>query len=139
MSEVFLDTAYAIALVVEADQHHAAAVRLSLKIEAEKRRLLTTRAILLEIGNSLARIGHRSSAIEILDALESDSMVEIVSLTEDLYRRGYDLFQTRRDKEWGITDCISFVVMQERGVTEALTTDAHFQQAGFVAMLRHPY
>lgn len=69
-------------------------------------------------------------------ALENDPLVEIVSLTDDLYRQALRLYGERADKEWGLTDCISFVVMHERGINAALTADKHFQQAGYQALLR---
>jgi predicted nucleic acid-binding protein len=72
----------------------------------------------------------------LLESLEQDPNIEIIPMTEGLYKRGFELYQSRPDKEWGITDCISFVVMQERSIMEALTTDKHFEQAGFQALLR---
>jgi len=74
--------------------------------------------------------------VQLLDALEADPTVDIVPLLEPLYARGMQLYRARPDKEWGLTDCVSFLVMQDRGLTEALTTDEHFQQAGFRALLR---
>lgn len=56
--------------------------------------------------------------------------------TEELYRRGFDLFRNRMDKEWGLTDCISFIIMEDFGIKKALTTDEHFLQNGFKALLR---
>ncbi len=135
-SSVFLDTAYAIALSAPNDEHHARAVQLAAQLESGPARLITTRAVSLEIGNALAKQRHRQAAVELLDALEHDPNVEIIPLSEELYGRAYRLFRERPDKEWGITDCISFVVMQEHGLTVALTTDEHFQQAGFRALLR---
>ena len=132
----FLDTAYALALSSPRDEHHEKALLLAEQLEADQTPLLTTRAIILEIGNALSRQRYREASVELLESLEQDPKVEIVSLTEDLYARGFELYQGRPDKEWGITDCISFVVMQERGLTDALTTDEHFEQAGFRALLR---
>jgi hypothetical protein len=63
-------------------------------------------------------------------------MVEVVPMTSDLYGQAFDLFRNRPDKEWGLTDCASFVVMRARGMTDALTSDDHFEQAGFQALLR---
>jgi hypothetical protein len=71
-----------------------------------------------------------------LNALEIDPLVEVIPVSEALYQRGFQLYAQRIDKDWGIIDCISFVVMQEQGLTDALTTDIHFQQAGFRALLR---
>ena len=97
---------------------------------------MTTQAILLEIGNSLSKQKYRAAAIQLLDSLETDPSVEVVLLINSLYRSAFNLFKQREDKEWGLVDCISFIVMQDRGITDALTTDAHFQQAGFRALLR---
>ena len=83
----------------------------------------------------MAKLRYRAAAIELLDSLEEDANVEIIPLSEELYDRAMELYRDRRDKEWGITDCISFVVMQDHALTEALTTDEHFKQAGFRALL----
>jgi predicted nucleic acid-binding protein len=62
--------------------------------------------------------------------------VEVIPLSEQLYTRALQLYCERLDKEWGFTDCVSFIVMQDRGIIEALTTDEHFQQAGFQVLMR---
>ncbi len=136
MSEVFLDTSYAIALSSERDSFHRKALELSEKLETEKTKLITTRPVLLEIGNALSGLRFRAAAVKLLIALESDPNVGIVPLTESLYHQAFSLFCQREDKSWGLIDCISFTVMQERRITEALTTDEHFQQAGFIILLR---
>ncbi len=82
------------------------------------------------------KLCYRTASVQLLTALETDPNVEIVSLTDDLYIKAFQRYQSRLDKEWGLTDCISFVVMQERGLTAALTPDKHFQQAGYQALLR---
>jgi predicted nucleic acid-binding protein len=74
--------------------------------------------------------------VQLLEALEADSRVDIVPLTEQLYARAMQLYTERPDKEWGLTDCVSFIVMQDQMLTAALTADEHFQQAGFRALLR---
>lgn len=135
-NKVFVDTAYAIALSVESDEHHARAVELAEQLEFEQTCLFTTKAVLLEIGNALSKKRYRQAAVELLDALQQDTQVEIVSLTEELYEQPLMLFRNRPDKEWGLVDCISFVVMQEREIIDALTTDEHFEQAGFRLLLR---
>jgi uncharacterized protein len=134
-SEVFLDTAYAIALSSPKDTYHARAAALADELEQHPVRLLTTRAVLLEIGSALARQRFRSAAIALLEALEHDPAVEIVPLSESLFAKAFQLYRARPDKEWGLTDCVSFVVMMDRGLSEALTTDEHFHQAGFRALL----
>ena len=135
-NEVFLDTGFTIALSVESDEHHERAVELAEQLEAEKTRLVTTRAILLETGNALSKERYRQAAVALLDALEEDSSVEIVPLSEELFAKAFELFRNRPDKEWGLVDCVSFIVMRERELTEALTPDKHYEQAGFRALLR---
>jgi predicted nucleic acid-binding protein len=133
---IFLDSAYPIALASSTDQHHPAAATVATSLMAKPKRLVTTRAVLLEIGSALARPQFRSLAVELLRSFERDPQLEIVAMDDGLYRRGFELFQSRPDKTWSLTDCVSFVVMDERGMTHALTSDQHFEQAGFVAMLR---
>jgi predicted nucleic acid-binding protein len=135
-TEVFLDTAYAIALSSSNDRFHLRAVALAEQMEATRASLVTTRAVLLEIGNALSKQRYRHPAVQLLDSLEIDPTVDIMPLSEKLYARAVTLYRGRPDKEWGPTDCISILVMQDRGLTDALTTDEHFQQAGFRALLR---
>lgn len=97
--------------------------------------MVTTHAIVLEIGNALAKLRYRHAAIELIDSLERDPNVEIAPITKQLYKRALALFKNRMDKEWGLTDCVSFIVMSDRGMSEALTTDEHFKQYGFQALL----
>ena len=136
MTEVFLDTSFAIALSSVTDRNHLRAVQLANQIETNKTRLVTTQAILLEIGNALSKQRYRAAAIQLLESLEIDPSVQVILLTNSLYRLAFNLFKQREDKEWGLVDCMSFIVMRDRGITDALTADTHFQQAGFRALLK---
>ena len=136
-SWVFLDSAYLIALAQANDEYHDMALELSGQVEAQRARAVTTRAVLLEVGNALAKIKSRAAAIHLISLLGNSPQVEIVPLTEDLAAQGWELFCQRPDKDWSWTDCISFVLMRERGLKQALTSDGHFEQAGFIALLRH--
>jgi predicted nucleic acid-binding protein len=135
-SDVFLDTAFAIALSSPKDHFYQRASLLAEKLQATGARLVTTRAVILEIGNALCKERHRAAAVKLLSALEADPALQIIPLSEPLYARAFQLYRERPDKEWGLTDCVSFVVMEDRGLSEALTTDEHFGQAGFRALLR---
>lgn len=135
-NEVFLDAAFAIALSSTKDHFHNQAVRLAEQFEKSKTKLVTTRAVLLEIGNALSKQRYRQAAVKLLVALEADPNVEIVPLSDQLYIYALQLYRERPDKEWGMVDCISFIVMRDREILEALTTDNHFQQAGFQVLLR---
>ena len=135
-SKVFLDTSYAIALSVESDSNHKVALQIAASLETGPTSLVMTRAILLEIGSALSRSRYRQAAVKLLTALENDSTVEILGISDDLYVRGFALFKERPDKDWGLIDCISLTVMTDHGISEALTADVHFEQAGFHALLR---
>ena len=136
MNEVFLDTSFSIAVVSPRDQLHKKANNWLDEIEDLKIPIVTTQAVLLEIGNALSKSAFRQVGIGILEYYENDPNTTIISLTDDLYNEAFELFSSRTDKEWGLVDCISFVVMRERQITEALTADEHFEQAGFRALLR---
>jgi len=99
MAEVFLDTAYAIALSSPNDLFHHRAIQLADELKAASTRLVITHAVLLEIGNALSKQRHRSAAVRLLDALEADPNVEIIPLTERLYARALQLYRERPDKE----------------------------------------
>ncbi|MGH9907663.1 MAG: type II toxin-antitoxin system VapC family toxin, partial [Pyrinomonadaceae bacterium] len=132
---IFLDTAYVNALINTRDQWHERAVWWERKLAAERRRLLTTQFILIEIGDGLATVKYRAEAGAIIKHLTSSSFVEVIPATSQLFTDGFNLYRQRQDKAWGITDCTSFVVMQDHQLSEALTTDDDFIQAGFHALL----
>ena len=89
-----------------------------------------------EIGNALAKQRYRHGAIRLLQSMEADPQIVIIPVTEELYARAFDMYRQRLDKEWGLTDCISFIVMGDQQLTDALTTDSHFRQAGFRPLMR---
>ena len=136
--ELFLDTGYVIALSVANDRYHEHALRLAEQIEEQNIRLVTTRAILLEIGNALSKERYRPAAVKLIESLENDPNVEIVPLSEDLFTRAFQLYKDRADKDWGLIDCVSFVVMKDRKIMDALTSDEHYEQSGFRALLEEP-
>jgi uncharacterized protein len=133
---IFLDTSYAIALASDSDEFHLPARALAQEVKGSRTRVVTTLAVLLEIGNALSKGAYRRVAIHVLSLLRTDPSVEIIPISEQLFEQALKLYSERPDKEWGLTDCLSFTVMQARGITEALTTDEHFRQAGFRALLR---
>jgi len=136
MAEVFLDTSFAIAVTVATDRYHETALRLARELRNSRTVLVTTHAILAEIGDSFSRPPYREAATQLLRALQRDPGVLVLPVDSELFSRGHQLFIDRPDKTWGLTDCISFALMQERDIREALTADQHFEQAGFVALLR---
>lgn len=133
MTKLFVDTLFVVALINPRDQYHDCASALAERFEQFP--LIMTDCILLEIGNALAR-NFKSEAVTIINAFQEAEEVEIVNLSPELFARGYSLFKQYQDKQWGLVDCISFVVMQEAGIDQALTFDKHFVQAGFQALMR---
>lgn len=133
ISPFFLDTSFIIALINDQDQYHFQAVQTANQSAGYP--LVTTDAILLEIANSLAR-RHKAEAIQVLEELRAATEVELVQLTPDLFDQAFNLYKSRLDKDWGLIDCLSFIVMQQRSLQIALTFDQHFIQAGFQILPR---
>lgn len=132
LHDVFVDTAFWIALVVKQDQYHDRARQWSLRVTGQ---MTTTVPVLLETANALARPTWRSHGRDLIDHISHRSDVSIVDLSPKLWHRGWELYRNRSDKSWSLTDCISFIVMQDAGLVDSLTADEHFRQAGFRAVL----
>ncbi len=130
---IFLDTLFVVGLVNRRDQYHRQAVALSEQFEGFP--FLTTDVVLLEIGNALAK-GYKQESIRIINEFLQSEETEIIHLNPELFQQAFKLYQTRHDKEWGFIDCVSFVVMKEKGIQQALTFDKHFAQAGFRVLMR---
>lgn len=96
--------------------------------------LLVTDAVLLEIGNALVR-NYKKEAVEIIEQFFESDEVEVVRLTPQLFDQAFSLYKMYEDKAWGLVDCISFAVMRAAGVSQALTFDRHFIQAGFQVLI----
>lgn len=133
-SEILVDTSFVLALLNTKDQHHEAAV--AMENGVPEVRLVVTRAVCMEIGNALTGPLFRARAGDLLASMEDDPRFVILPWDERVYSSALGLFRNRPDKNWSLTDCISFVVMRGRGITEALTADNHFRQAGFQPLLR---
>lgn len=127
-NRIFVDTSFILALINERDQYHDQAEALSRKFENSP--LITTDAVLLEIGNAMAK-DFRGEAVAIIKVLRSSKRVEVIATGGRRFEEGLELYEKYSDKTWGLVDCISFVVMKENGISEALTFDGDFTQAGF--------
>ena len=134
MRAVFADTFYFLALINPADQHHGKAVSLT---RAFRDRMVTTEWVITELADALAGTPRgRAEALATLADLQADPDALIIPFSATMMTEGLDLYARRPDKQWSLTDCVSFVVMWREGITEALTGDHHFEQAGFVALLK---
>ena len=135
---VLLDTSFILALENKDDPHHERAQALDRALLAENAVLLFHWGVLLEIGDGYARLARRAKGLKLLQRFDEEQGYELVPITSKLLNEALSLYRARADKEWTLTDCISFVLMQQQGITEALTADSHFRQAGFSALLLQP-
>ncbi|MDM8004538.1 MAG: PIN domain-containing protein [Phycisphaerae bacterium] len=133
MSPCFADSSYFLAILIPDDANHAAAINLA---DHMTQAVITTEFVVLEVGNFLSPTPARNKFSTFLRVLREDPTTIVVPASPELLRRGIDLFLARPDKAWSVTDCTSFEVMREHGIADALTADRHFEQAGFVALLR---
>ena len=132
MNTVFADTYYYLAFVNERDAGHQRAVEFSRSYEGHT---LTTEWVLTEVADALSAPDQRSVFLELMANLHSDPGLLIVAASHELFERGIVLFAERPDKSWSLTDCISFVVMGDHDIRQALTADHHFEQAGYISLL----
>lgn len=133
-TRLFLDTAFVQALLNRNDQYHKIAKAHLSELRTAKE-VWTTEAILIEIGNALST-AHREAAARFINQCYATPNIHVVSVDTGLLKRAVNLYDERNNKDWGLTDCISFVVMLEQNLNDAMTTDRHFIQAGFRAMMR---
>jgi predicted nucleic acid-binding protein len=132
MTGWFADTFFFLALANESDEAHERAVKV---VEDLRTPIVTTAWVLTEIADALAAPATRGTFGKLVDLLRDNALVTIEPPDEALFQDGVRLYLSRPDKAWSLTDCISFVVMERRGLSEALTGDHHFEQAGFKALL----
>ena len=135
MKQVFVDTSYWIALLNPRDHLHARVLDVSRGLPQV--RLITSEMVLGELLNGLSEFGPlRMAAAEAAEAIRTDASLTLVAQTTEQFQGALKLYQKSTDKNWSLTDCASFLIMGERGITTALTHDRHFIQAGFEALLR---
>ena len=131
MTGVFADSYYFIALLNSKDQYHVAARGASAR---PSRPIVTTAWVIVEVADALCAMNLRRFASEFHNELPGRSNIEMISPDRIWLDKGWAFYDAHRDKPWSLTDCISFCVMKELGLTEALTGDHHFEQAGFRAL-----
>ena len=136
MRAVFADAGYWIALLNPRDALHETAKTVSQVLGSVQ--LITSEVVLTECLNDLAKRGEalRRAAVALVEELRRSPSVSIEPQSSLQFQDALVLFASRQDKAWGHTDCVSFRIMTRYGVTEALTFDRHFEQAGFTPLLR---
>lgn len=136
MKPIFVDTSALIALGNKRDSLHQQAVQVNNNLKKDNKNFITSNAVLLEFGNAFSRISLKSVAISLIKAVQNSPKWEYILIDELLFNRAFTLYETRKDKEWGLVDCTSIIVTQEKGITEIFTSDHHFEQAGFTILLK---
>ena len=131
MRRIFADTSYFVALVQSDDQAHLQAFRFAVESTT---RVVTTEWVLVEVANFFSRPSLRTLFTDLIAQI--DLTCEVIVASHETFVSGMELFARRADKEWSLTDCISFEAMRARSISMALTTDHHFEQAGFIALLK---
>ena len=136
MPKVFVDTAAWIALInVSSDVLHTPAQQVMNTLSQQNALLVTTEFVLLEVADALSAPGFRTKVVTFLNHLRQLTVLQITPASSSMFAEGWRLYSQRPDKEWGLTDCISFAAMMQEQTTQAFTSDRHFEQAGFVKLL----
>lgn len=134
MTPIFADTSYFLALLGEADQYHERALAWTRSLRGS---VLTTEYVVIEVGNSLTKGTDRAVFTDFYREVRMEQNLEVIPASTELQDRGAKLFADRPDKQWSLTDCISFVVMSDRRLYDSLSADRDFEEAGYRALLRH--
>ena len=132
MTPVFVDTFFFLALLNKDDRSHPEAVHWADRVGG---RLVTTSWVLVETANALSSPARRARFGLLMDFVRSQEGIRVVDAAQPLFEEGTELYLSRDDKAWSLTDCISFVVMRREGLQDALTADHHFDQAGFHTLM----
>lgn len=133
MNAVFADTYFYLALLNPRDAGHQAA-----KVHARSftGAIVTSHWVLVEVADAFSREADREKFSRLIASLESNDHHTVIEADGESFRSGVELFSSRPDKSWSLTDCLSFVLMEKLGLREAFTEDHHFEQAGFIALLQ---
>ena len=135
MLSIFVDTSGWLSIVNRTDALHGEATRIYNERFDAGWNFITHFGVMLEVGNGLSQVRFRHLAVQLKARIDASMRIEVIPLTDNLYEAGWQMYANRPDKNWGIVDCISFLLMQQHGLTEALTADQHFEQAGYIKLL----
>lgn len=134
--EVFIDTSGFYALVVVNDPEHESAHRTLERVQREKRRLITTDYVLDETATLLKTRGEMKLVQPLFERVFRSAACRIEWMDAARFDGVREFFLKYADQAWSFTDCACFCTMKELKLVDALTTDRHFEQAGFRALLR---
>lgn len=135
MKKVFVDTAAWLALINVDDDFHQSAQQVRKRLKEEGYKFITSDFVFLEVADALTSPLVRQQTIAFINRFKKLPSLEVIPVSNSLWQRGWQLYSQRPDKDWGLTDCISFMIMKEENISWAFTSDQHFQQAGFTRLL----
>ena len=128
---VFADAFFYVAFINQLDEHHDEVMEWARNFDGD---IVTTQWVLTEVADAFAESHIRRQIKAGFDSLAEDPATRVIEVSPEYFVRGMKLYDERPDKAWSLTDYISLVVMADEGLTEALTRDHHFEQAGFTAV-----
>ena len=134
--KVFVDTSAWLALVNKSDTIHQKARKVRDDLLKDNIEFVVTNYVMVEIANALCRVPYRETAVKLINFIEMTANIKIVEIDKRIFKEAWRVYSTYLDKDWSLTDCTSFEVMRERRITEAFTTDKHFEQAGFNILIK---
>jgi predicted nucleic acid-binding protein len=135
-NEIFIDSSGFFAMLASDEDRHAAAAKIVATAQKRKRGFVTTDYVLDETATLLKARRKNQLVLQLFDRLDKSQACRIEWTDSDRFHDVRTFFLKHSDQEWSFTDCLSFCVMSELRLRDALTKDAHFEQAGFVALLR---
>ena len=136
MTFVFVDAASLIAIGDKRDRFHQQALAINEELIKSKVKFLTTDAVVLEIAGYFSQSKRRSTAVALIETIKHSRKWKCIAVDETLMNRGLDRYRNMADKDWSLVDCISMLVAKDYGIADIFTTDHHFEQAGFVILLK---
>ena len=138
MSDLFVDTSGWANLIDISQPFHSLSVKIYQNARSQKHKIITTSYIITELIALLSKPLRipRPKVIAFIQSLKTSPYVEVIHISKEIDTKAWELLMQRQDKEWSLVDCSSFIVMQESKITESLTSDHHFEQAGFICLLK---
>ena len=136
MKKVFADTGYWIALLNPDDDLHQKARQISVTLSSTI--IVTSEMVFTELLNAFSSkgISYRQKAVKFIQHAFTNPEIEVILQTDAIFHNALELYGQRLDHAWSHTDCTSFQIMQKQNILEAIAYDKHFEQAGFIALLR---
>ncbi|MFM6455672.1 MAG: type II toxin-antitoxin system VapC family toxin [Planktothrix sp.] len=133
--KIFIDTVAWIALLNSRDNLHQKARLIMDDLIENKNPVVTTEFVLMEVADAISAPRLRPKTIDFIDNILLLPILLVIPASQDLWKAGWQLYKQRSDKEWGLTDCTSFIVMKQENIKIAFTADRHFEQAGFIKLM----